>query len=304
MTLSLILSPKQGELLSKLKKLDANAGAYIIKQINSLQTNDFNMYLTMIVRRSGKAEGKKWQRAGVVKFPLYEELIKDREDSEVKMRKKERDLLKDLLEYIFPDIEDPDEYNAGSNDMNAPTLMALLKTVKKIATCINKVVKTFKSIVDIECCTIPTDWVNDVDESDKFISESRRIPMTSENKGATNKKTLEVENAAVQAAMLEKMSEPVAIPQQAAPQVQEPAPWEPQTPVVPVQSMVPQMVPQMPMQQMPMQQQMPQASTGEISVGKLLNMPPATQMPWPQQNVGYPMQQMYPVYPQQGYYYM
>ena len=314
-------------LLSKLVRLSIRKASVPVSETNFenikarleyvVKTNS-SSFITLNIRRAGFADGKKWSRAGVVSFPFYttlqEEVEKDK--SNLGTRKEIR-IMKSILEYIFKDINNPGLYCGGSNDTSAPSLMALLNTVFKIANDFNGVIDDLNGIVDISNLRIPTAWDESLDNGEKFIAEARKIPSTSENRGSVNKKeqmvnSTAIDTSAIESAGLEKMAEPEPIPR-AEEQTIKP-------PVIPQQAMMPPLPP--PVMQAPIvppyNPPAPQQSNKEdgISVNDLLGfqpqpvvypphmqppvvpqqpmMYPATQPGMYPQPVGYPQQQMFP----------
>ena len=283
----------------------------IVSKLEQITKENLCSFITLNVRRAGTADGKKWARAGVVQFPFYNTLIEEeaKEEKSSLGTKKEIRILIAILEYIFKDIANPSMYCGGSNDNSAPSLMALLATMYKLANDFNGVIDDVNGIIDISILRIPTEWDEDLENGDKFTSEARRIPTTPENRGAVNKKDQMVNSTAINMqAVEEKLAETQPVPRE----MEQPAP-QPQTapvaPVIPQQALVPPMAP--PVMQPPVappyQPPAPQQSNKEdgISVNDLLGFQPQPMQPvyqqMPHQMVQQPM--MYPgqpvMYPQQ-----
>ena len=279
----------------------------IVSKLEQVTKENVCSFITLNVRRAGTAEGKKWARAGVVQFPFYNTLVEEEAKEKSSLgTKKEIRILIAILEYIFKDIANPSMYCGGSNDNSAPSLMALLATMYKLANDFNGVIDDVNGIIDISILRIPTEWEGDLENGEKFTSEARRIPSTPENRGAVNKKDQMVNSTAINMqAVEEKLAESQPVPreleEQPAPQPQA----APVAPVIPQQTLVPPMTPPV-MQPQAYQAPAPQQSKEDgISVNDLLGFQPQPVAPVYQQMHPQMMQQpmMYPgqpvMYPQQ-----
>lgn len=96
--------------------------------------------LTIFLKRGAELNGTKYQRAGIVNFNLYGDLIEDVTNiMGVKIRKNDVKVYRSILEAIFDDIDDPDHYSVGSNSSLAPYFDALLNSYHKVLKSLNAV---------------------------------------------------------------------------------------------------------------------------------------------------------------------
>lgn len=202
------LSPSQSEFLSKVKNPDEKTLEVLRKLIAAMPLNQTQKSLVSIyLKRGGSVKGRTHARVGVVSFPLYSELKKGEEDVYgVKLRVKDRTALLQLLEYMMPGLEDPDNYSRGSDSQQAPYLDALMRAVGAVAAKLNDITDRFKKhISDPKELTFPDDWVEALDNLDVYIPDVRAIPMQAGNEGTPVHKS----EPAAHAGTLHKPSEPI-----------------------------------------------------------------------------------------------
>lgn len=182
------LSPDDSAVLSILKNVDMTTSSTVAKIISkAVSTGDFGSSLCKIYqKRGGKVKSKRYARVGIVSSAFYEEVSQNKEQVYgVNLRKKDRGLLKALMEFILPKIAVEEGYNQGSDDDHAPYLASFLKTVAAIAEDINKVIDTYSDFIDQpDVIRIKTDWADVVDDFNSFIPELRRIPHQTGNRGS------------------------------------------------------------------------------------------------------------------------
>lgn len=312
------LSPDDSAVLSILKNVDMATSSAVAKIISkAVSTGDFGSSLCKIYqKRGGKVKSKRYARVGIVSSAFYEEVSQNKEQVYgVTLRKKDRGLLKALMEFILPKIAVEEGYNQGSDDDHAPYLASFLKTVAAIAEDINKVIDTYSDFIDQpDVIRIKTDWIDVVDDFNSFIPELRRIPHQAGNRGSmkVEDKLKEERNIsqAVQAAVHQAQTKEV--PAQAEKPVHAPV-MQPSTP--PFDPDPPQYAP-VPTMAAPVPQahQVQQEQSSGMSVSDLLGVGAPSgynqyQQPYPQQYQQpygqYPMQNPYagyqqPMYPPQA----
>ena len=97
------LNPDQLEFLSAVKNADEKTLESFQKLLRAMSVDQTaNTFVSIYLKRGGVVEGKKYSRAGIVSFPLFEELCKDDTVYGVKLRVKDKDTLINLMQYIFP----------------------------------------------------------------------------------------------------------------------------------------------------------------------------------------------------------
>lgn len=106
--------------------------------------------ISFMSKRTGKINSKEYRRITSVVFPVMEEFAADKPADriyDVKMAKKDKDVIHQLIRYIVPSIEVTDYYSAGSESMIAPNFDSLVKSYAALMTDVNKVSWKFKDAV-------------------------------------------------------------------------------------------------------------------------------------------------------------
>jgi hypothetical protein len=180
------LKPDQTVFLSMLKDVDQQTNEKLQKLAAQMTMGDASKSFSHIyVSKRGDINGRKYARVGVVSFPLYEELCKDEaEVYGVKLRKKDRQAIKALIEYILPDIDKPATYRRGSDSKVAPTLDALMKAVIAVGDPINCVIDLFKDRLEgVSDLVFNGDWEPEFNDLEALLPQIRMIPMQAGNEG-------------------------------------------------------------------------------------------------------------------------
>lgn len=101
------------------------------------------------LKRRAVHNGRQYGRLAVVSFPLYEQICStEQKVFGVTLSKKERATIKSVLEWVFPDIATPGEYNVGSNSDMVPFLDALLGVIENIGGHINDSIRKMGLLMD------------------------------------------------------------------------------------------------------------------------------------------------------------
>jgi hypothetical protein len=147
----------------------------------------------IFIKKNAQIGGRNFRKGAIVSFPLYEELTKEGSNGAfgVKLRKKDHAAFKQLLEAVFPGIEEKNSYSRGGEATMAPTLDALLRAVLGLAGQINSVVDTFEDVLDISTLRYDDAWVEDAANLDKFEGELRLLPPQVGNEGSTDNKMVQ-----------------------------------------------------------------------------------------------------------------
>lgn len=316
-----LLNPEQSEMLSAISEVDETTLELFNKiTFATIKECPEKAFINIFLKRGGVIGGKKHSRVGVVTFPLYEELKNEEKDTfhGVKLRVKDKVAIKQLYEYMLPNLETADSYNFGSDSNIAPFLHALMGTVLGIGSKFNDVIELFsKEIDDSEMLVFNSDWVETFDNLGEMLPQIRLIPMQAGNEGSAKLTEMPATTpAAVMPQTQPQPQQPLAYQAPQAPQAFQPVqqqpvvqyPWQQQHP----QQMQPQM-------QQPVQpgivitpdginfnsllQAKPQVAHMGMHVGQPGYFQPQPQQPppprWaapniPQQQFGYPNQQQFP----------
>lgn len=183
------MSPDQQELLSKVVKADEKTLKTIVDIIAAMRTaNSERKFVNIYVKNGGKAGGKQWSRASIVRFPFYDELLAaDKAVYGVTLRKTDKAALIEIMEFMFPAIKDDGGYSRGSNCDIAPTLDCMMKAVMGIADRINSVCKEYsKLLTNGDDYVYDDDWCDSFENLGYLSTEIKMIPMQAGNEGATN----------------------------------------------------------------------------------------------------------------------
>lgn len=181
------LTPDQTELLIALKDVDDITTKHFASIIFEGIKNQANkMFMNIYLKRGGSIGEKRYSRAGILTFGLYEELLKDSQEVYgVKLRVKDKEALKKLFEFILPGIkEDNTCYNRGSDSTIAPYLDALMKTAMAIASRFNDIFDQYGQFIDFsDSLVFNGDWVETFENLNVMAAELRRVPAQLGNEG-------------------------------------------------------------------------------------------------------------------------
>lgn len=180
------LTPEQQEVLLKVKDVDNTTikNFSMLMAVTAKQGGE-QTFVHVYLRRGGNYKGRKYSRVGVVAFPFYEELRNDqREIFGVKLRVKDVKAYRELCEFIFPNLDDPEALNYGSSSNIAPYLDSLLRTALNVASRYADIVSVYSDMMEAkEAVTFNTDWVDTFENLEELKRESRLIPMQAGNEG-------------------------------------------------------------------------------------------------------------------------
>lgn len=182
------LSPDQSIILSSVKNADEkayNAFGNLIEDMGL--TNKTKCIVHIYLKKGGVVDGRKYNRAAIVTFPLYEELLKNQKQVfGVNIASaKHREAIKQLLEYILPGIDKPHYFDRGSESQIAPYLDCLMQGVLGIASRINNIIDEYGQFMDsADELRYADGWVEVFENLEQLKAEIRSIPMQAGNEGA------------------------------------------------------------------------------------------------------------------------
>lgn len=256
------LTNEQQEFLKALEGVDEDTAVSVSELITKMPVKQTERCITHIhMRKGGIVKGKAFKRVAAVSFPLYTELkkwSKEEEDKkaikeeghkptksakgagarsgrvvyDVEIRQKDREPLIQLLQYLFPRIDEPEAYNYGSNSSMAPNTDALMHTFMEMASHLNSIIALFSGVIDgIEKLEFDAEWVPAFENIDLMWPQVRDIPAQAvrDNSPPVTVAPPVVSNPVIQPAMAG-----APMPQVVQPTV---LPWQshPAAPVQPVQ---------------------------------------------------------------------
>lgn len=159
-------SPDQMDLL---KVLSADIDDKTIKTWNKLieiafeQFKSSNGFADIYISSNSVVDGEAYSRYATVKFPIYEELAKDKDKffgSSIQIRKSDRKVYMNLFEFMFPGIDKKNHFSRGTNSRIAPYLDSLFKTFGNLFTITNNLYQNFKDVIKIdESVQVELDWI-------------------------------------------------------------------------------------------------------------------------------------------------
>ena len=181
------LSPDQLELVIALKDADEKTAKALTQMIVAgTKLKADKLFVDLYLNRGGSVRGQRFSRAGIVSFPFLKDLDADEERLYgVKWpRAKDRETVRKLFLFMFPNADVVDEYSEGSLSRLAPFLEALLRSALRVAGAINDLVEMYGSFIDdSDALRFPADWVEVFDELDGLAGEIRRTPPQAGNDG-------------------------------------------------------------------------------------------------------------------------
>lgn len=258
------LNPAQLQLMTLTKDADQKTYDNYVKITEKLGvTNTRDNFASLYSKKQGVIDGVKYARVGVWSFPLYQALVKSTGDVfGIKVRKKDLETYKALMEFIIPNIANEAEYMVGSNNQMSPYSDSLLRSTAKVVLQLNRVTdllfkgKTFAPADQAEglhqYLTFNTNWIDITNDISQLEKDVRMIPIQDNQVDTVPQAATPTQTNNVQAT-------PAMQPVQAAPAAANTgAPMYPNQPVMapPVQAPQP-VVQQQPMY--PQQQQVQQA---------------------------------------------
>jgi hypothetical protein len=91
---------------------------------------------------------------------------------------KDRGVIRELFEAVFPNIEVEHSYSYGSNDMIAPIMNSLMLSFANVAIRLNEVLTLFKKIIPkAKELMIDVEWIDTLSSLQDWHAVIRSIPM-------------------------------------------------------------------------------------------------------------------------------
>jgi len=184
-----LLKPEQLDILTCLADAGKDSASKFLKLLEASKAKNghFSTIVSVYLTRGGVVNEKTYHRAAIVKFTLYEELLKAGSDNVVmgvKLSKKDRDLFKKLFERVIPGIDNPQHYSTGSNANVAPFMDSMMNTFLKLFSITNDMVENYKVVFSIpDLMTVPMEWSDELMDIDSLSSIVRLVPPQRGNEG-------------------------------------------------------------------------------------------------------------------------
>lgn len=172
------LTPEQGQLLTSIKDADEKAvenfSNYITQNTSDKNNKAERLFLNIFLKRGGALDGKKYNRLAVIHFPFYMDLMDGKIE---KIRVKDKEPYRQIMEFIFPDIAETDAYSYGSDGSTAPFLEALMIGSGKIADRLNELILLYRDYIDDpEALLFDLEWADSFADLSCLAAEIRNIP--------------------------------------------------------------------------------------------------------------------------------
>ena len=184
-----LLKPEQLDILTCLADAGKDSASKFLKLLEASKAKNghFATIVSVYLARGGVVKEKTYHRAAIVKFTLYEELIKAGSDNVVmgvKLSKKDRDLFKKLFERVIPGIDNPQHYSTGSNANVAPFMDSMMNTFLKLFSITNDMVENYRVVFSIpDLMIVPMEWSDELMDIDSLSSIVRLVPPQRGNEG-------------------------------------------------------------------------------------------------------------------------
>ena len=184
-----LLKPEQLDILTCLADAGKDSASKFLKLLEASKAKNghFSTIVSVYLTRGGVVNEKTYHRAAIVKFTLYEELVKAGSDNVVmgvKLSKKDRDLFKKLFERVIPGIDNPQHYSTGSNANVAPFMDSMMNTFLKLFSITNDMVENYRVVFSIpDLMAVPMEWSDELMDIDSLSSIVRLVPPQRGNEG-------------------------------------------------------------------------------------------------------------------------
>lgn len=193
------LNPDQAQVLS----IAPNCDELTCKNFASILVKTFeseNKFISFYLKRAGVVKGVKYARAGIISFPIFEEIAKQSgEVLGVKLRKKDYESIINVFKYILKDIDKPENYNRGSDSDIAPFMDALMKTFLAVSSELNDILvcyKDFDKEANLQALEFNPEWQEAFVDLSAMSKEIKRIPPQPGNEGESRKVDIPASNTA------------------------------------------------------------------------------------------------------------
>lgn len=177
------LNNEQMSLLTVIKDADEKTVINFVSLMNiGIKTRADRLFTNVYMMRGGTYTGKRFSKVGIISFPFYEELVKIEKHD--KLRVKDREALIAVFKFMFPNIDETEAYNYGSNE-RAPFFDALLRSSANVAARLNDILFMFEEFIeDANSFVFESGWIEHIEDMAKFEPEIRRIPVQDGNEGS------------------------------------------------------------------------------------------------------------------------
>lgn len=139
-----------------------------------------NAFADVYTKRNAMLNGQPYSRVTLVRFPIYEELVRSDKlifGKDIALSVSDRANFVALFEFIFPGIEEKDSYSKGTNSRIAPYLDALLKAFGTIFTNLNSIYDLYSPVIVMdENVRVELDWPDWFEEIESLKTLAQAVP--------------------------------------------------------------------------------------------------------------------------------
>lgn len=180
------LDTEQAELLVAVSDADEKSVTNFVNvMLAGVKSTPERIFTNIYLKRGGTHREKRYSRVGIVTFPFYTNLLEGKVD---KIRVKDVETYKQLMQFIFPNIADSEEYNFGSDSHVAPYLEALLRSSANVATRLNDLITMFKDYIDEpDQLMFDSEWFEYFQDLNALTSEIRKVPVQQGSEGSVGR---------------------------------------------------------------------------------------------------------------------
>lgn len=177
------LASSQVEFLTRIGDVDQKTVDVYKSIIKLSRKRSSHAMIKLYIKRDSTLNEEEHKRVCNVSFPIVKELFNGvNEIFGVKMRKKDKSAIENLLLELIPSIRQPHAYSKGSSSNVAPYFHVLLRTMHGLMTELNSTSHLFRRFFKGPTGTlwVPMRWYEDIDNIKMF---SDMIPPMEENRG-------------------------------------------------------------------------------------------------------------------------
>lgn len=176
------MEPKAKEFLKSLAEMDEKTHKALDKVLAAASKDPSRRLVSFYLKHGGKADSDVI-RSCIVSFPIMDEFEHaEAEIFGVKMpRKKDKELIQKLLEYILGDAEEREMYSCGSRNMEAPFFHSLATSFYKLGHRLQTLVERHKKHLETpDKLSFSLEWA---EQLDNFAMFRGLIPSLEGNEG-------------------------------------------------------------------------------------------------------------------------
>lgn len=165
------LESGQNNILTLFKECDAKTLSNFVSLLHNKKVKPDRLFVNIYLKKGGVYKTKKYSVASIISFPFYEDI------DNLNIRKKDKEIYKRILEYMFLNIDIKEEYNYGSTSRIAPLTDSLLTGALGLASRLNDQLSLFKDhISNFEVLMFDDNWVEHFKDLEAIRNEIGKIP--------------------------------------------------------------------------------------------------------------------------------